>query len=56
MIWDSIEDLVIRKSLLGKPEDLPSFADDITGTILQGILASQKEPVLNVRVTMQRKN
>jgi TetR/AcrR family transcriptional regulator, fatty acid metabolism regulator protein len=52
MIWGTIEHLVIRKSLLGKPEDLLSLADEITNTIFQGILAPQKETALNVHVTM----
>jgi AcrR family transcriptional regulator len=52
MIWGTIEHLVIRKSLLGKPEDLLSIADDITDTILGGIVASHGEPTLNVRLTI----
>jgi len=55
MIWGTIEHLVIRKSLLGKPEDLLSFADEITNTIFQGILAPRKEPALHVLVTMEQK-
>jgi len=55
MIWGTIEHLVIRKSLLGKPEDLLSLADEITNTIFQGILAPKKEPALNIHVTMERK-
>jgi TetR/AcrR family fatty acid metabolism transcriptional regulator len=56
MIWGTIEHLVIRKSLLGKPEDLLSLADDIYYTILKGILVPQKEPALNVHVTMEHKH
>lgn len=55
MIWGTIEHLVIRKSLLGKPEDLLSLSDEITTTIFQGILAPKKEPALNVHVTMEQK-
>jgi TetR/AcrR family fatty acid metabolism transcriptional regulator len=55
MIWGTIEHLVIRKSLLGKPEDLLSLVDEITNTIFQGILAPRKEPALNVHVTMEQK-
>jgi TetR/AcrR family fatty acid metabolism transcriptional regulator len=55
MIWGTIEHLVIRKSLLGKPEDLLSLADEITNTIFQGILAPRKETALNVHVTMGQK-
>jgi len=55
MIWGTIEHLVIRNSLLGKPENLLSFADEITNTIFQGILAPRKEPALHVHVTMEQK-
>ena len=55
MIWGTIEHLVIRKSLLGKPEDLLSLADDIYYTVLKGILVPRKEPALNVHVTVERK-
>jgi len=52
MIWGTIEHLVIRRSLLGKPEDLLAFADDITNTILGGIVVPKNEPTLNVHVTL----
>jgi len=55
MIWGTIEHLVIRKSLLGKPEDLLSLADEITNTIFQGILALRKEPAFNIHVTMDQR-
>jgi AcrR family transcriptional regulator len=55
MIWGTIEHLVIRKSLLGKPEDLLALADEITNTVFQGILAPRKETALNVHVTMDQK-
>jgi len=50
MIWGTIEHLVIRKSLLGKPQDLLGLADDIVNTIFNGILTPQKEPTINVNV------
>jgi TetR/AcrR family fatty acid metabolism transcriptional regulator len=55
MIWGTIEHLVIRKSMLGKPEDLLCLADEITNTIFHGILAPRKETALNVHVTMDQK-
>lgn len=56
MIWGTIEHLVIRKSLMGKPEDLLSLADEITNTILQGILVHKKiEPAFNIHITMEDK-
>jgi TetR/AcrR family fatty acid metabolism transcriptional regulator len=55
MIWGTIEHLVIRKSLLGKPEDLLSLADEITNTMFQGILAPRKETAFNIHVTMDQR-
>lgn len=55
MIWGTIEHLVIRRSLLGEPKDLMALAEEITGTILEGIVVNQKEPALNVRVTVEHK-
>ena len=56
MIWGTIEHLVTRRSLLGKPDDLLSLADDITDTLLHGIMAPEKKPLLNVHVTVEHKN
>ncbi len=56
MIWGTIEHLVIRRSLLGKPEDLLAFADDITNTILNGIVVPKSEATLNVHVTLTHPN
>ena len=52
MIWGTIEHLVTRKSLFGKPRDLLGFADDIVNTMFSGILMAQKEPTLHVNVKM----
>jgi len=52
MIWGTIEHLVTRKSLFGKPQDLLGFADDIVDTIFSGILMAQKEPTIHVNVKM----
>ena len=52
MIWGTIEHLVTRKSLVGKPQDLLGFADDIVDTIFSGILMTPKEPTINVNVKM----
>jgi TetR/AcrR family fatty acid metabolism transcriptional regulator len=54
MIWGTIEHLVVRRSLLGEPRDLMALAEEITSTILEGIVVSQKEPALNVRVTVEQ--
>jgi AcrR family transcriptional regulator len=53
MIWGTIEHLVTRKSLVGKPQDLLGFADDIVDTIFSGILMPQKEPTIHVNVKME---
>ncbi len=55
MIYGAIEHLVIRKSLLGKPVDLVSIADDITRNILQGIVLPPKNTDLNIHVTVESK-
>ena len=54
MIWGTIEHLVTRKSLLGKPQDLLSLADDVVDTIFNGILTPQKEPTIHVSVKMEK--
>ena len=56
MIWGTIEHLVVRRSLLGKPEDLLALADDITDTILNGIVVPKSDNTLNVNVTVTRKD
>ena len=50
MIWGTIEHLVIRKSLLGKPANLLEFAEKICYIIFEGILASEPETDLNINV------
>ena len=56
IIWGTIEHLVTRKCLLGKPDNLLGLADDIIATIFQGILAPRKEPTFNVNLTWADKN
>lgn len=53
MIWGTIEHLVTRKCLLGKPADLLGLADDIIATIFKGIVVPQKEPFINLRVKIE---
>ncbi len=55
MIWGTIEHLVIRRSLLGKPKDLLALADEITNVILKGIMVPEKESALNINVTLAHK-
>ncbi len=50
MIWGTIEHLVVRRHLLGKPEDLTALADDITDMILNGIVVPKNERTVNVNV------
>ena len=54
MIWGTIEHLVTRKSLLGKPQDLLGLADEIVNTIFQGILVPTRESSINVNVRLQK--
>jgi TetR/AcrR family fatty acid metabolism transcriptional regulator len=56
IIWGTIEHLVTRKCLLGKPDNLLELADDLIATIFQGILAPRKEPTFNVNLTWADKN
>jgi len=56
MIWGTIEHLVTRKSLFGKPQDLLGFADDIVNTIFSGILITQTEPTIHVNVKMENRD
>jgi TetR/AcrR family fatty acid metabolism transcriptional regulator len=53
MIWGTIEHLVTRKSLFGKPHNLLGLADDIVNAIFSGILTAQKEPTIHVNVKME---
>lgn len=55
MIWGTIEHLVTRRSLLGEPKDLMPLAEEITNTILEGIVVNPKEPALNVHVIVEHK-
>ena len=54
LIWGSIEHLVTRKSLLGKPEDLLALADDIYDTIFTGIRSSKQDTTIHVNVNLKR--
>jgi AcrR family transcriptional regulator len=56
MIWGTIEHLVIRKGLLGRPDDLLALADEITRTILNGIENPSKNPDMQINVTVEHKN
>jgi len=55
MIWGTVEHLVTRKSLLGKPDDLMALADDITNTVLHGIMVPEEKPRLYVHVRVDKK-
>jgi AcrR family transcriptional regulator len=56
MIWGTIEHLVTRKSLLGKPQNLLDLADDIVNTIFKGIQTPPKEPSINLNVRLQKES
>jgi len=56
MIWGTIEHLVIRKSLLSKPENISFFFDDIVDVILNGIKANNKAQKVNYHFVLKEKN
>jgi TetR/AcrR family fatty acid metabolism transcriptional regulator len=56
MIWGTIEHLVTRKCLLGKPDDLLGLADIMIDTIFKGIAIPGKEPTINLNVTLESEN
>lgn len=45
---------VTRKSMLGKPDDLIPFADDIFDTIFIGIRCLKKKSGINANVTIEK--
>lgn len=55
MIWGTIEHLVTRKSLLGKPEDLFAMADEMINTLFHGILADGGNTAIHLKVTVEKK-
>jgi hypothetical protein len=48
----TIEHLVIRRVLLGKPEKLAELTDQLTELIIGGLLARREEKVLNFRISL----
>ncbi len=54
LIWGTIEHLVTRKSLLGKPADLLALVDDIYDTIFTGIRSSDKDSTIHVNVNLKQ--
>jgi AcrR family transcriptional regulator len=54
MIWGTIEHLVTRKSLLGKPADLMSLAEDIFQTMFRGIRRPEEPADVRVRLTLEK--
>jgi len=56
MILGTIEHSVMRKSMLGQPDNLISLADDICDTIFAGIRSFKINPGINVNVTLEKAN
>ena len=54
MIWGTIDHLVTRKSLLGRPDDLLAHAENIFNTLFSGIQASKKDAAININVNLTR--
>jgi AcrR family transcriptional regulator len=53
MILGTIEHLVIRRVLLGKPERLVPFTDQFWRMIIQGIVLPKEEKVFTVRISAE---
>ena len=53
MIWGTVEHLVTRRCLLGKPDDLMGLVDDIIDTLFNGIVVPRKEPTINLKVNIE---
>jgi len=54
MIWGTIDHLVTRKSLLGKPDDLLAYTENIFNTLFSGIRASNKDAAIHINVNLTR--
>ncbi len=52
-ILGTIEHLVIRRVLLGKPERLVQFTDPFTDLILGGIISQKAKKAWNVRISLE---
>lgn len=55
MIWGTIDHIVTRKSLMGKPAKLIQLADTLYDTILQGIRMRPEAPELLVKLQLDKK-
>ena len=51
-ILGTIEHLVIRRVLLGKPEKLADLTDQLTELIIGGLVARREEKVWNLRISL----
>lgn len=49
----TIEHLVIRKILLGKPERLADLSEPLADLIIQGVIAREEEKAWNIRLTWE---
>lgn len=52
VILGTIEHLVIRRALLGKPQDLLQYVDPLTDLIIEGIQKEDQVKGWNLRITM----
>jgi TetR/AcrR family fatty acid metabolism transcriptional regulator len=53
VILGTIENLVIRRLLLGKPEDLLAFVDPITDLVIQGVQSPTRSLGWHLRVSLE---
>lgn len=52
-VLGTIEHMVIRRVLLGKPENLVEYTDQLADLIIGGISARNEEKIWNVRISME---
>lgn len=53
MMLGTIDHLVVRKAILGKPENLIEQADSIIDTLFEGVLNPPKNRTFNVKLTVE---
>jgi AcrR family transcriptional regulator len=54
LIWGTIEHMVTRKSLLGKPADLLSMAEEIYQTLFRGIRCPEEPQEIRVKLSLEK--
>ncbi|MCF8033236.1 MAG: TetR/AcrR family transcriptional regulator [Desulfarculaceae bacterium] len=55
MMLGTIEHLVVRKAILGKPENLVEQADSVVSVLFNGVLEPPEESAIKINLTLQKK-